>query len=400
VYNRPFICSKIVSCMLLSAPWGFAHHGSTRTYRCFISICTPLLFHSICLQEFSPERHKRLVATGTRPGELVHDLTLITANGLSDKDTQSIYQTLLHMPNVRSLTVVHERDDITNHGPLQRAIDKFPNLRVITLREAGYDPGFRGSLHLHVRVSETFFNKFLHTALSVHADHLEGIHLYTLLPLYPPNYVKIRDGTPHLCSVTFTASISVGMEDLFAEPTPWASGRSGGLENLILHKCEDTHAGGFVRNVLRGAYGTRLKDVRVITSGGTPDALPFPDLAAASIERLTWDHLADWEASALAHIPVKDLSLTAILHDAFLRLPSLLEEGLRDSDGSKVAFRGLERLRLSPKLAPLEAWLDPLTAIGIAYRKLEQVCGRRGIQLSLDATVWRPCHNRRCRHIG
>ena len=41
-----------------------------------------------------------------------------------------------------------------------------------------------------------------------------------------------------------------------------------------------------------------------------------------------------------------------------------------------------------------------MSAIRIAYEELEGICVRRGIQLSFDVTVWRPCHNHCRAHTG
>jgi hypothetical protein len=413
-WNGPFICSTVVSLTSSSASRCLSLLStlvlSTRTCKGFAGVCAPVLFHSIRLKEADESRHQRLIATATGcdgpgpgpgPGGLVRELSLILENQPSDEDTRSLCQTLLQMPDIRSLTVVHERDDVSNHAALQQAIRGFASLRVITLREARFDLGFRGALGWNVDVSTTFFHNFLRTVLTIHAN-LEGIHMCTLLPLHPLLYVKIREGTPNLRAITFTAGIDSGLGGLFAKPTPWVSGQSGCLENLTIYKCHGVHAGSLVRNILGGTYGTRLKEVKVIASGeDTPDTRPFPDPVVMSVERWTWDHLSPREASAISRIPVRDLSLTAIFNDAFLQLPTLLADGLSNPDGSKVvAFRGLERLRLSPKLALSEALLDPLSAIGRAYKELEEACVRRGIRLSLDAIVWRPCYNHRCWHVG
>jgi hypothetical protein len=49
---------------------------------------------------------------------------------------------LPHMPNVRCLTVVHERDDCAPHTAFQQAVDKFLQLEEVTLREKNYDVSF------------------------------------------------------------------------------------------------------------------------------------------------------------------------------------------------------------------------------------------------------------------
>jgi len=83
---------------------------------------------------------------------------------------------------------------------------------------------------------------------------------------------------------------------MFADPTPWASGKTESLEALRIFKCPGVEAGKFVRNVLRGTYGTRLKEVKFISNGiGIPDIPPASGPVLASVERLHADNVAAWE---------------------------------------------------------------------------------------------------------
>lgn len=51
---------------------------------------------------------------------LVRDLGLDVNHDFYDSKMQPIYDTLLHMPYIRSLTVILEREAVVNHAPLQQ----------------------------------------------------------------------------------------------------------------------------------------------------------------------------------------------------------------------------------------------------------------------------------------
>jgi len=294
------------------------------------------------------------------------------------------------MPNVQSLTIVHRQQDVAKHIPLQHAVEKFAHLEEITIEEKGYNPCNILPPTLSVSLSETFFHTFLSSVLKVHSRRLKALHLFTLLPIDPRLYIDLRDKTPNLRSITFTRNIGTNMEDLFAEPIPWASGQTGRLESLTLQGCGGTHADRFVQNILQGVYGTRLKEVRFITSGRYLVHIPDPPSTSvfASVERLHFDHINLRELSTIALLPIHDLSLTCITYDAFCRLPILLEGAPSASGGVQPGFKGLRRLRLNPKFAPEMSWEGLPMECKAAYKELRERClPQRGIQLTLDAVV-------------
>ena len=316
--------------------------------------------------------------------------------GLSDNEEQPIYDILWHMPYIRSLTVIHEREDIANHTPLLQALDQFQHLEVITLQEKHYNPAFPYLTDPDVEVSQTFFHNFLKNVLIVHGLRLQGLHIYTLLSVNRDLYVMIRDRTPNLRSVTFSGNITVALREEFRDPTPWASGQTGSLKSLILDTCEGGHAGYFAQNVLRGVYGTRLIEAGVIACGADDDEVfvpsaPIPPLG--SIDHFYIDHMFLWETEALSRIPVRELSFTRLIPDNFIQLPTLLSPAPSASDCTRVGFSGLKRLRLARKVATPEAWEDYPEECKAAYEALkDRYLPQRGIQLSLDAKEWPdPC---------
>jgi len=343
-----------------------------------------MLFRSVYLREFDPERHYRLAENVQQLGGLVRHLQLTLEDGLIGRNDLPIYQMLSRMPNVQSLTIVHRQQDVAKHTPLQHALEKFVRLEEVTLQEKGYNPRRTHVSTPMVSISETFFHTFLCSVLKVHSGRLRELHLYTLLPLHPLLYIDIRDKTPNLRSVTFTTNIGTDMDDIFAEATPWASGQTGNLRSLTFLGCNGTHADRFVENILRGVYGIRLEEVRFISSGRYLVHTPAPPSTPVfkSIERLHFDHINPQELSTIALVPIEELSLTCITFDAFCRLPALLEGVPSASGGVKQGFIGLKRLRLSRKFASKAL----STECKAAFKELHEKClPQRGIQLTLDA---------------
>jgi hypothetical protein len=295
------------------------------------------------------------------------------------------YQVIHDMPNIRSLVVIHAREDTAEHIGLLNAIGKLPHLEDVTLRELDFNPHFNRLPLSSVDVSQTFFHHLLQTILKVHAEQLHSLHLYTLLPLHPDTYTKIRDQASNLRSVTFTSNIHVTLQDLFVLPVPWASGRTGSLSQLTLHNCQGVHIGRFMQNLIGGVYGTHLTDVEMIACGADND-LPYVPPASTpvcvSVDRLKVHHIFAWEISAIPLIPIQDLSLTRMDPAAFAKLPIFLRSGLPESDGTQVGFLGLKHIRLRPRVSSVEAFPE---GIKIAYEELIEICQRRGIQCSWDA---------------
>ena len=287
------------------------------------------------------------------------------------------------------MTVTHYREDVADHSFLHHLVRSFSHLEEVTFYEDGYRP--RWCLpRPHAELARTFFHRFLHTILKVHGNHLTGLHIYTLLLLDKEIYLKIRDNTPNLRSITFTANIDSSLHGLFTDSTPWASGLMASLDQIRLQSCRGAHMGHFARDVLAGVYGTSLKEVSMIACGlpddeDTPYIPPVGTPAQASINRLRIDHFVLWELSAMSFIPVRDLSLTQICPQSFVELPILLEKRSPDPGGVYLAFPGLEQLRLSPKLALQEEIVRLDDTILNAFQDLKGVCSRRGVALSLDA---------------
>lgn len=344
-----------------------------------------MLFCSVSLKQVDEKRHRRLAENAQRLGGFVRDLKLTLEDALLDNNNLSIYQILSSMPNVRTLVIVHQQD-IARHTPLQRAIEKFVHLEEISIEEKAYDPG-DVSIPMDT-MTDIWFNTFLSNVLRVHGGRLRALHLYTPIPLDPQPYIDIRDKTPNLRSVTFTNSIGVHMGDVFAEATPWASGQTGNLKDITLVGCSGTHADRFVENILRGVYGVRLEEIRFITSGGYIIGTPEPPSTPVfkTIERLHFDHINRDELTAIALLPIQELSLTGITHDALRTLPTLLEEFSSNFGRAQQAFMGLRRLRLSQKFRLSSVWNGFPTECRTAYEALRDPCSRRqGIQLTLDA---------------
>jgi len=281
------------------------------------------------------------------------------------------------------MTIVHRQEDIAKHTSLQHVVEKFVHLEEITIQQKDYNPYESTPT---VAITETFFHTFLCSVLKAHSRRLKALHLCTSLPLDPQLYIDLRDKTPNLRSVTFTTNIRADIEDVFAEPVPWASGQMGHLESLTFLGCDGTNADSFVQNLLQGAYGIRLKEVQFIRSGRYLVQIPESPSCSVfrSVESFHFDHINSQELSSIALIPIQELSLTCITYDAFCRLPTLLEGGLSNVGG--VGFRGPRKLKLSPKFASKASWERFPAECKAAYTELRERClPQRGIQLTLDA---------------
>jgi hypothetical protein len=345
-------------------------------------LCTPVLFRFISLEEVDSKRQRRLAENAQDLGEIVHQLTFTLTSGATDSKGFRVYRMLAYMPSIRFLTVIHEREDVSNHAALLNIIDRLSHLECITLQERNYDTTFNRLPHRNVEVSQTFFHRFLHKVVDVHGHRLKSLHLYTLLPLNEELYIKIRDFTPNLRKITLTSNIDVDLRGQFAEPMLWASGKTGSLESLTLYNCAGVHAGNFVQNLLRGVYGNQLKLVQMIACGYSQSDIPMIPPAStpaqAMVDRLHLDHMSGWELEALSRIPVRDLSLTRLQPEDVLQLPALLVKG----------FAGMKKMRLNPILASFEAWERVSKVAGGIHKEVQECCLHRGIQLSFDAVTW------------
>ena len=345
------------------------------------------------LKEVDPERHRRLAENAQKLGNFVHNLTMFLEDGLSDDQILPIYEILPNMQNIRSLKIIHNREDVTLHSALHRVVGELSHLEHLTIEENGFDPGFSRLPHPYVQVTQTFFHQFLHAILSTHGSRLKSLHLYTLLPLHRDLYITLRDDTPKLRQVSFAGNIDDALENEFEEPIPWSSGKTGSLECLVLLNCT-LHSSYFARNVLCGVYGARLKEVKVIACGSGKSGkfyipLSSPPLRSGSIEHLQADHMTAWEIDVLSHIPTQELSLTRLRDKNFRRLPALLRDKVLHSDGTQSGFPGLDRLRLHPSIAHDRAWERFPDDCKVSYQELTEKClPERGINLSLDAVVW------------
>lgn len=364
-------------------------HFLSSTCKRMAEICATILFHSVRLDELDSEHHRQLVDTTGKVGPLIQNLTLILFEYTDDEEEQPIHQILSELPNVRSLTVIHQREDVADHTILHQVVDKFSRLEEVTLYEEDYEPQW-ALPYCSVELAGTFFHRFLHTILKAHGNHLRGLHIYTLLLLDQTFYRTIRDNTPNLRAITFTANIDDSLHGLFTDSTPWISGRTGSFDRIRLQSCRGVHMGHFARDVMNGVYGTSLKEVSTIACGlpGNEDVPYIPPVgtpARASINHLQIDHFVLWELCAMSSIPVRELSLTQIHLEAFVELPILLEKRSSGPNGTHLAFPGLGHLRLSPTLAS-QGKLDKLEdKLRYAFQELKGVCLRRGVHLSLDA---------------
>ena len=360
----------------------------SRTSKRLAEISAPAFFRSVCLKELDTDRHRRLAENAQLLGGLVRHLRLILEDDLVDNNDLPIYEMLASMPNVRSLTIIHRQQDVAKHTPLQQAVEKLVHLEEVTIEEKNFNPSYIRECPLTVAITETFFHVFLDKLLEVHSKRLRALHLYTLLPLHPLLYVNLRDKTPKLQSITFTTNLRTDMEDVFSEPTPWASGQLGHLENITFHSCVGTNTDRLVQNILQGVYGRHLKEVRFIRSGEYLSYIPEPPSLQvfASLERLHVDTINLQELSTIAFLPIQELSLANIAHNAFCRLPMLLEGGSSRSGGVQPGFRGLKRLRLDRRFVNEIYLKDSTRECKAAYKELfERSLPQRDIQLSLDA---------------
>jgi len=352
------------------------------TCKSLANLCAPLLFRSISLEEGDSKRLRRLAENVQGLGEFVHELRFTLKSGSTDGKNSRVYQMLAKMPNIRAITVIHEREDIASHTAFMTTINQLLQFESLTLQEKDYNPTFNSLPPRHVEVAQTFFHQFLHQVVKLHGHRLKALHLSTLLPLSDDLYTKIRDSTPNLRQITIVASIGVDLRSRFSEPILWASGKTGSLESLTLHTCAGVHASGFTQNVIRGVYGNRLKSVSLIACGYSRTDIPSVPTAStpaqATVDRLHLDHMSGWELEALSFIPVQDLCLTRLFPRDVLQLPALLTTG----------FAGMRKMRLIPRMASLEAWENVSKDAGGVYKEVQERCLQRGVQLSFDAVAW------------
>ena len=289
---------------------------------------------------------------------------------------------LAKMPNIRAITVIHEREDLASHATLLTTINQLSQFESLTLQEKNYHSAFNHLPLRHVEVAQTFFHQFLHNVVKLHGHRLKTLQLFTLLPLSEDLYIKIRNFTPILRQITIVGSIGVDLRSQFAEPISWASGKTGSLESLTLHNCAGVHASNFTQNVIRGAYGDHLKSVCLIACGYSQTDIPSVPTASTpnqvTVDRLHIDHMSGWELEALSLIPVQDLSLTRLFPEDLLQLPALLATG----------FAGMRKMRLIPRMATLEAWENVSKEAGGIHTEVQERCLQRGVQLSFDAVSW------------
>ena len=247
--------------------WNLTPRLPSRTCKRLTEISAPAFFRSVCLKEVDTNRHRRLAENAQHLGGLVRRLKLILEDGIVDNNNLPIWELLSSMPNVKSLTIIYEREDVAKHTPLQQAVEKFVHLKEVTIQDSGYNPNDIFAPTPRVAITETFFHIFLSRVLEVHSRHLRALHLCTRLPLHPLLYRNLRDKTANLRSITFTSNIGTDMEDVFAKPIPWASGRLGHLESLTFQRCSGVHPNQLAQNILQGVYGGCLKEVRSAYNG-------------------------------------------------------------------------------------------------------------------------------------
>ena len=355
---------------------------SSSTCKTLAILCAPFLFRSIALREADSERQYRLAENARELGVFVHKLTFTLARGSTDDEIFRVYYMLAQMPNVRTIYVYHEREDLSSHTAFLSVFDNFSHLESITLLEKHYNPAYNYLPYRYVEVSDTFFHQFLHNAVDVHGHRLKHLSLSTLLPLNEDLYIKIRDFTPNLQSIALSGNIDVELRDQFSEPVLWASGRTGSLKNINLHNCAGVHASNFTQNVLLGAYGSHLRLIRLVACGYSQTDIPSVPAAStpaqARADYLHLDHMSGWELEALSRIPVRDLTLTRLLPDDILQLPALLVSG----------FAGMRSMSMNPKMGVPEAWEKISKASGDAYKEIQERCAQRKIKMGFDAFAW------------
>jgi len=352
------------------------------TCKTLANLCAPILFRSISLEEVDSKRQRRLAENVQGLGELVRELRFTLESGGTDGKESRVYQMLAKMPNIRAITVIHEREDIASHTALLTTINQFYQFERLTLQEKHHNPTSAYLPPPHLEVPQTFFHQFLHNVVKFHGHRLKSLHLFTLLRLSGDLYIKIRDSTPNLRQLTLGCGIGVELRAQFFKPILWASGKTGSLESLTLHNFPGVYVGSFALNVIRGAYGNHLKSVRLVASGVTKTDIPSIPTASspaqATVDCLHVDYISGWELQGLSLIPVQDLSLRLLFPSDILELPALLA----------IGFAGMRKLRLSPGMDSLEAWENLSKEAGRAFKEVQERCLHRGVQLSFDAVTW------------
>ena len=355
---------------------------SASTCKTLANLCAPVLFRSIFLNEADFKRQHRLAGSVQGVGELIHELRFTLQSGNTDDKKSPVYKMFAKMPNIRALTVIHEREDIASHTAFLTTINQFSQFESLTLQEWHHNPASNYLPIPRVEVSQTFFHQFLHKVVELHGHRLKVLHLSTPLPLSEDLYIKIRDFIPNLRQITFAGSINVELQAQFSKPILWAGGKTGSLESLTLRNCAGVHPGHFALNIIRGTYGDHLKSVRLIACGNSRTGIPPVPTAStavkATVDHLHLDHMIGWELKALSLIPVQDVSLTTMFPDDILHLPALLATG----------FEGMRKMRLTPRMALLEPWESVSKEGGAVYKEVQERCLDRGVQLSFDAVSW------------
>ena len=127
------------------------------------------------------------------------------------------------------------------------------------------------------------------------------------------------------------------------------------------------------RHVVSGVFGN-LKHLVVIGSGYIDNNLPGlrePGLSIPirALDLLEIDHAFDWEVSALAIIPAREVHITRVLRHAIVNALS------------QNRWKGLEILKV-------QQWTDEAD---ILFPEFRQACADRNVQLQVGAIPYGRC---------
>jgi hypothetical protein len=286
-----------------------------------------------------------------------------------DPSLDALFSTIVEtLERLDDLTLIYDKDDKQPRPVLIKSFCRLGHISMLRVEEAGIDmkrvPGYDEAEHsLH------FVDYMLNSLLSSDSIHIQSLAHISSSSLHPSVFHTLRTQPTQLRTLIFRASIQYGLRGLFNEPTQWSS--AGTLEKLVIRACSGTHYATIARHVVSGVFGS-LKHLVVIGSGYIDNsalALRRPGRSIRPLDLLEIDHAFDWEVSALAIIPVKEVHMTRVLRRAIVN--ALIQEG----------FAGLEVLKL-------QHWSDEAER---QFPEFSKACADRDVQLRAGAVPYGRC---------
>ena len=308
----------------------------------------------------------RLVTAPTIGG-LVRTITINIKD--LDPSLDALFSTIIEtFKRLDDLTLIYDKDDKQARPVLIKSLCGLRHLSMLRVEEAGIDmtmvPGYdEAERGLH------FIDHTLNSLLSSDSIQIQSLAHICSASLHPSVFHTLRTQPTQLRTLIFRASIQYGLRGLFNEPTQWSSAAK--LEKLVIRACSGTHYAAIARHVVSGVFGN-LKHLVVIGSGYTDKsllALWRPGRSIRALDLLEIDHAFDWEVSALAIIPVKEVHVTRVFRHAIVN--ALTQEG----------FAGLEVLKV-------QHWSDEADRQFPEFRK---ACADRDVKLRVGAEPYGRC---------